>query len=447
MTENKDPWSCRAYVFALDPTDNQKNILSNWCGATKSMYNDLLHVYETDYGKRLDEACEVFSKENNLSFEEVRKLYKDPDARKSLKKKGFILPKASSNLYKIQYGYKILKELEEAGRSFYKDPPGGSSNSGLQVADSVCLAWRLFFNPPKGMKVGRPKRKNRYSRFSCRFQVQDPDRKKLGNNFIIFPKLGKVKCFENPQERVKGTIQFFTVYRDVDKWYVSISVSDAPKPEQPIKTKETLGIDLNTGRKALALSNGEIIPLPIKIAKLEKRIKRAQRKINRRQKGSNNRKKAVKELSLLQKSLRQFRSDWQHKNTFKISTQYKAIAIEDIKWRNLTASSKGTKEEPGKNVKQKAGLNRSMLRVGLYEIRRQLTYKCSWYESDLVIIDPKNTTQTCSNCGSLKKDEEKLNLSNRVYNCNNCGVSIDRDINSAKNIEQKAFRKSLTCAA
>lgn len=115
------------------------------------------------------------------------------------------------------------------------------------------------------------------------------------------------------------------------------------------------------------------------------------------------------------------------------------IGIEDLNVAGMTASASGTIENPGKNVAQKAGLNRAVLDVAFGTFRNQLEYKAAWYGSAVQVIDRYYpSSQTCSNCG--KRPDAKLTLSDRVYKCGHCHAEIDRDLNAAINIQREAER-------
>ena len=101
---------------------------------------------------------------------------------------------------------------------------------------------------------------------------------------------------------------------------------------------------------------------------------------------------------------------------------YDVIGIEDTALANMTRSAAGTAEEPGKNVAQKSGLNRSILEQNLGQVRQQLAYKAEWAGRRLVLVDPRNTTRTCSRCGSLNDRPG----ANRIYRCDKCGLVIDQ---------------------
>ena len=103
----------------------------------------------------------------------------------------------------------------------------------------------------------------------------------------------------------------------------------------------------------------------------------------------------------------------------------------------MTGSAKGTVEEPGSNVKQKAGLNRSILEQSLGLITTQLRYKAEWAGIQLIAVNPVNTSRTCSACGTLNK--ERL-AEYRVFRCPDCGLEMGRDLNAAKNILNKGLK-------
>ena len=119
-----------------------------------------------------------------------------------------------------------------------------------------------------------------------------------------------------------------------------------------------------------------------------------------------------------------------HEVTSELVQNYDVIGIEDTALANMTRSAAGTAEEPGKNVAQKSGLNRSILEQNLGQVRQQLAYKAEWAGRRLVLVDPRNTTRTCSRCGSLNDRPG----ANRIYRCDKCGLVIDQDENAAVNI-------------
>ena len=96
----------------------------------------------------------------------------------------------------------------------------------------------------------------------------------------------------------------------------------------------------------------------------------------------------------------------------------------------MVRSAKGTVERPGKNVAAKSGLNRAISEQGWGILATQLAYKAQWYGRELVEVDPKHTSQTCSRCGKVDAAARQK----KKYHCGRCGLRIDADINAASNI-------------
>lgn len=105
--------------------------------------------------------------------------------------------------------------------------------------------------------------------------------------------------------------------------------------------------------------------------------------------------------------------------------------MEELQIRNMSASANGTIEEPGRNVKAKSGLNKSILDQGWHEFRRQLDYKLFWRGGMLVEVNPRHTSQRCSCCGHTVKENR---TSQALFRCQACGYEENADINAANNI-------------
>lgn len=233
------------------------------------------------------------------------------------------------------------------------------------------------------------------------------------------------------------------------RYYASLLVEVEVEP-LPTSGQE-VGIDFNTGD--MVCSNGNRYPTPKQLLELEQRKRRYQRACKRKvasakvkagnapnaalPKGvkllvSNNLRRAYRKVGRVAEHATNIRRDWQHKTTTTIVRENQVIAMEDLNVRGMTASSSGTVEQPGKNVSQKSGLNRSIQNVGFGELRRQLEYKALWYGRTTVAIDRwYPSSKRCSCCGHVLR---KLSLSTRKWTCSECGTTHDRDDNAAKNI-------------
>ena len=200
-----------------------------------------------------------------------------------------------------------------------------------------------------------------------------------------------------------------------------------PHPGQP---RVEIGIDFG-GVQPIVLPDGKVIDLPRTTAADRKRLADAQRVVARRQKGSRNRVRARRRVARLQARYARRRKDALHKATTMIAKNHGVIVIEDLKVAAMTKSGRGTVEDPGKLVQKQANRNRSLLDVSPRMIRTMLEYKAPWFGSRVIVVDPAQTSQSCSACGTVDV-ASRISRSNFV--CTGCGSIFDADVNAAKNI-------------
>jgi putative transposase len=242
------------------------------------------------------------------------------------------------------------------------------------------------------------------------------------------PKLGWVTIQSN--RPLLGQVREVSITKDIDKWYVSIvALIEEPLPihEHP---STAVGLDMGVA-KAVVDSNGAMLENQMFLAKSAKRLAKAQRDLARKVKGSENRKKAVEKVAKIYRKIRQQRNNFAHQVSHHYSKHFESVIVEDLKVSNMTRSAKGDIKNPGKNVAQKSGLNRNILDVGWGKIREQLKYKCDREGGKLIAINPRYTSQTCSECGCIDKESR---LSQSEFVCVACGHSENADVNAAKNI-------------
>jgi putative transposase len=241
-------------------------------------------------------------------------------------------------------------------------------------------------------------------------------------NAIQLPRLGRLRLKEQGYLPTGAHILSTTVSEQAGHWYVSVLV--AQEQTVPENTGPVVGVDL--GLKTLAtLSDGTTIPNPRPLRRHLRRIKRCQRAVARKRKGSHNRRKAVQCLARLHRRVANQRANTVHQFTSRLAKTKSVVVIEDL------------------NV---AGMLRNHHRaqaigdVGFAEFRRQLTYKAAWYGCRVVVVSRwEPSSKRCSGCGHVK---DTLALAERTYQCDGCGLMIDRDLNAAKNLEQLAGSSS-----
>ena len=203
--------------------------------------------------------------------------------------------------------------------------------------------------------------------------------------------------------------------------------------ETPTPKGGEIGIDMGIVCFA-TLSNGEYFK-PINAFKTYKgRLAKLQRRLKNKVKGSHNWLKLKAKIAKLHHKISNTRKDYLHKISNKISKNHAIVYVEDLKVANMAKSSKGTVEEPGKNVRQKSGLNRAILDQAWYEFRRQLEYKLSWNGGFLVAVPPQNTSRTCPSCGHIAKENRRTQSD---FVCVDCGYTENADVVGAINILQR----------
>lgn len=220
-----------------------------------------------------------------------------------------------------------------------------------------------------------------------------------------------------------------TITQECGKWYASVQTER--EVETPVHTSTSaVGIDVGIAKFA-TLSDGQVFDAVNSFKQKQQRLARYQRVIARKVKFSNNWHKAKQRVSKLYTHIANARRDFLHKTTTNISQNHAMIFVEDLKVANMSKSASGTLEAPGRSVKAKSGLNRLILDQGWSEFRRQLEYKQAWAGGDVLAIAPHYTSQRCSCCGTVSKDNRQ---SQAKFACVSCGYEVNADLNAAKNI-------------
>ena len=270
-----------------------------------------------------------------------------------------------------------------------------------------------------------------------RFPGREVEARRLNAKWsaVRLPKIGWVKYRDT--RPLRGKVLSATVSHDALGWHIAFACEvDQPVPEA---LSHSVGIDRGVA-VTLALSTGECMSLPASLAVLDRRHRAAQRVLARRKKGSNRRRRQLARCTKLSAKRARIRRDWHHKAALGIASRFGHVVLEDLKTRSMTASAKGTVEAPGTNVRQKAGLNRSILNAGWFGFETILAYKLEEHGGHLHKVPAAHTSQTCSACGVIDKGSRE---SQAVFRCRHCGHEADADVNAAINIERRANSASL----
>ena len=371
----------RAYKFRLCPTKDQIALMEKYTGQCRFVWNWFRSQREDWYQSGVSEIS--------------------PEERD---------PSVNPNSY-----FKQSVQLTQLKKHFpwLCDSPANILHQALKDLD---LAYKNFFKGIAAYPQFRKKGQKNSFRFPADFKFKD--------NRLCLPKLCTVKFRISRQ--VKGKIKNITVSKRGNHWYASLQVEeDLMLP----KTKGApIGLDLGV-TDLIATSCGERTK-PVDFSKLRKSQLKLQRSLSRKRKGSSNWRKAKQKLSQIHVRISDKRKDHLNKLSTRLCKNHAVIVVEDLGIRQMSSSAKGNIETPGKNVKAKSGLNRSILAQGWHEFLRQLEYKSSWRMGKVVKVNPRHTSQRCHVCGHTQKENRK----GKQFACISCGQKEDADINAAKNI-------------
>ena len=314
----------------------------------------------------------------------------------------------------------------ETGTQWLKEMPSQALQHALKDLEK---AYKNFF----AKRADFPRFKKKSSGNS--FRYPDPKQIKLdqANDRILLPKLGWIR-YRNSRD-VLGEVRNVSVSQSGGKWFVSIQTER--EVEQPLPTATSaIGIDVGIARFA-TLSDGTYIAPLNSFKKHQQRLARYQRRMSRKVKFSSNWKKAKAKVQKIHTGIANARKDFLHKTTTTISQNHALVCIEDLQVRNMSKSSKGNSEQPGKQVKQKSGLNKAILDQGWGEFRRQLAYKVAWHGGILLAVPPHHTSQTCPACDHVSKDNRQTQAK---FLCVDCGYENHADVVGAINVLERGYR-------
>lgn len=268
----------------------------------------------------------------------------------------------------VSMAKKLTQWRNSAETPWLADAPCHSLQHALKDLDR---AFKNFF--AKRANFPRFKRKGQ----GGSFRYPDPTQIKLdqNNSRIFLPKLGWIHYRKSRE--VIGELRNVTIKKRGKKWFISIQTErELIRPAQITNRAATtaIGIDLGINRFATMNDGTYIAPLN-SFKKHQHRLRHHQKKLSRKVKFSQNWKKEKAKVQKIQIGVTNARKDFLHKITTTISKNHALVCIEDLQVSNMSKSASGTKEKPGKNVRQKSGLNRSILDQGWGMFRSQLAYK------------------------------------------------------------------------
>ena len=282
------------------------------------------------------------------------------------------------------------------------------------VIDDLDNAFKNFFRSvKKGEKPGYPKPKKRGVK--DRFAIRDAAKFDFKNKTLRIEKL-KTRIDMRQPIRFGGKFKQVTISKRAGKYYASILVETDEYDPKDVDRQPSVGVDF--GLKSLAiLSNGEVIENYKLLRNNLRKLRKLQRSLSRKVKGSNGYAKAKLKIQKLHFLIARQRAAIAHQISNYLTKTFDRIVIENLNIKGMMKNRK---------------LSRAIADVGWGMLRQFIEYKAILRNCIVVIADRfYPSSKTCSNCGELKKN---LTLEDRIYECDSCGLTIDRDLNAAINL-------------
>lgn len=287
-------------------------------------------------------------------------------------------------------------------------------NTGLYAQVAQTLSHRLQRALWHMVKMRKQGKKCGYPRFKSIDRIKSLNYPQYG--FRLDKKL-KVTPFGEisikKHREIEGKIKTLTLKREpTGKWFAIFCAEIKPRIPK-INDGEQVGIDLGLMKFAV-LSNKKVIKNPRHLKQHEEKLAQLQRRLSTKKKGSKNRKRAKLKIARLHEKVSNTRADFLHKTSTRLVNDYSLIALEKL------ASSEMAEQNFGKSIKD----------AGWSMFANMISYKAEEAGCRVIFVDPKNTTQECSNCHEIVKKDP----SDRIHDCPFCDLVMDRDLNAAKNI-------------
>lgn len=287
-----------------------------------------------------------------------------------------------------------------------------------QAVLDVDKTYKKFFKQGKGF----PKFKSKKDK-----QAFVANQSLIVKNTVLCFFKQKIKFKTSKKYEIKlqnSKIKQCTFIKDkTNKWFVTCLIEDTEIKVLP-KTEKSVGVDLGL-KYFLITSDGEYVENNKFSIIYQYKLKKLQRKFSKSKKGGKNREKLRIKIAKLYQKITNQREHFYHQVSNKVIRENQSITIETLKIINMVKNRK---------------LSRAISDVAWSSFTNMLAYKCNWYGKELIKV-PSNyaSSKICSCCGNKKED---LKLSDRIYNCNGCGISLDRDLNAAYNL--KNYRDKCT---
>ena len=427
------PYRMRAVLVPLDPTPAQEQLLRSYCGASRFAYNWTVAIAKANLDMRDEERLAGIDE---------------------------------GDLTKLNWSEWSLTPLWNSVKKdvapWYRDVTKHAFRSGVANA---AVALKNFNESKKGLRkgppVGFPKFKKRHSKQSFTLidftQTSSWFSEDARHVRLVLPRFATDPRITRHHEQLKWlhtteslrrlkkkvtsgewTIQAVTISFVGGRWRASFSVRQfvIPAPHAVRLRGPLVGVDL--GVKHLATLTMPLVGVSDKHGHVENpqylnaeliRLAKLNRQLSRCVKGSNNQGKLRIRHQRLYGRITRTRELHLHRLSTTLAGSFETVVLEDLNVAGMVKRS---------NINTTRALSRSILDASFYELRRQLIYKTEDRGHRVVVVNRfYPSSKMCSHCGETKA---KLALSDRVFECSKCGLSLDRDVNAARNIRDEGVR-------
>ena len=302
----------------------------------------------------------------------------------------------------------------------------GSQTVQQQALRDFAQAMTAFLDPANPARRPSWRKAGRHEGFRIVGRGRQWDVRRVSRKVgqVWVPKAGWIR-FRWSRAVLEGAKSYRVTMDRAGRWHVAFAVIPAPIPAPG--NNHVVGIDRGVAVSA-ALSTGELFHCPGLTGRERRRLRRLQRRLARAKRGSNRRGRVRHAIARLRARETDRRKDWTEKISTDIARRFDVIRVEDLKIGNMTRSAKGTRVDPGRNVRAKAGLNRGILGSGWGRLVRRLQDKA---RGRVEKVKPHYTSQRCSACGQVDRDSRE---SQALFRCTACGFAGHADVNAALNI-------------
>jgi putative transposase len=426
-------WVAQAYQFALDPTPAQEQALLSHAGAARFAYNTMLAAVKANLDQRHAEESYGIAESDHTpcmgwSFQSLRNEW---NRRK----------------HTVAVGADGAAWWPQNSKEVY-------ANACQALADSLPNWQASKKGTLRGPPMGFPRFKTKTGAakafsFSTGVIRIEPDR-----HHITLPRLGRIRTHENTRKLARridaGSARILkaTVRLERGRWLVSLSCIVARDVGRPAHVKpgaKVVGIDVGV-KDLIVVADADGNELarhraPRELKTAQRTLRALQRKAARqigpwdqatrsRRDPSHGWAGTQRDIGRAYARVANLRADRTHKLTTQLSQTHQVIGAETLAVKNMMAAGGS----------RKRGLNRALGDAGLGALLHQLDYKTGWYGSRIVKADRWfPSSKTCSGCGAVKA---KLHLAERTYQCDSCGLVIDRDLNAAVNLARYAHHET-----